>query len=498
MKAIGILLLLVISVTCFAMNPLTSVGTVEIGQGADFIGAFTYENQVKYKHGGDINNDGIDDILSGCQRIGLYGTGIATFTGGNPIPPNPFSFYSHPDSLRRIAVPSWQGDLNGDGHNDLLTYYPNNINTTVEISFLDDSLDYEPDLCFQLPLAMYPTIFNGGFDFNDDGYDDVVGLNDVFPPSVFVLYGGAVMDTLFDAEFIGTNEDYMYYGEKIIVGDVNGDGIPDLIHSRRPSNRMILDIYCGGPNFGTLSRSLYLTSYSAKEGPIANGDLNGDGCDDIIVVIDRQLIIYWGCDNLLFTNSFVDLTIGHDFGTEGDIFYCNINNDQYDDFVMKFHNEDFAGFWLGGEQVPTEPTYYVPYSSYYLLNQFGMSLGDVNGDGRNDVMFGNDESNASATIYSLIPEGIEEDVQSASDIIGCYPNPFTTNTSFKLSAAIRGTLNIYNINGQLIRSIEATPDSEPCWDGLDSRGMRVSAGVYFYRFKSTNTVSRTKKLLYLK
>ncbi|MBN2830095.1 MAG: T9SS type A sorting domain-containing protein [Candidatus Cloacimonetes bacterium] len=498
MKGFFTILFIITALSNFAMEPLTPIGTIEIGQGAEFIGAFNFENQVKYKHGGDINNDGLDDFLTGCQRIGLYGTGLATFLGSNPLSSSPFSFYSYSDSLRRIAIPSWQGDLNGDGHNDLLTYYPNNIDTTVEISFLDDSLDYEPDLSFQLPLAMYPTVFNGGFDFNDDGYDDVVGLNDTNIPSVFVMYGGAVMDTLFDAEFIGTNDDHLYYGEKIIIGDVNGDGFPDLLHSRRPSNRMIMDIYCGGTNFGTLTRSLYFTSSSARVGPICNGDFNGDGYDDIIVVIDRQMIIYWGCDDLQFPYSFVDLSVGHDSNAEGEIFYCNINNDQYADVAMKFNNEDYIGFWLGGEQFPSEPAYYVTNTSSYWQSHFGMDLGDVNGDGHNDVVITNGGNNTTATIYSLDPVGIEEDIQEAPDAIWCYPNPFTTTTSFKLSADNRGTLNIYNITGQLIRSIGVTPNSEPQWDGRNDEGRNVSAGIYFYRFTESNTVSKTKKLLYLK
>jgi flagellar hook assembly protein FlgD len=50
----------------------------------------------------------------------------------------------------------------------------------------------------------------------------------------------------------------------------------------------------------------------------------------------------------------------------------------------------------------------------------------------------------------------------------------------------RMKVRIYNILGQLVREIECSraqgfKDSMVYWDGRDSRGLEVPAGVYFYK-----------------
>ncbi len=53
---------------------------------------------------------------------------------------------------------------------------------------------------------------------------------------------------------------------------------------------------------------------------------------------------------------------------------------------------------------------------------------------------------------------------------------------------IRTTLKIYNILGQLVRTLvdeEKLPGRyEVVWDGKDDRGKEVTSGVYFYRLET--------------
>lgn len=82
---------------------------------------------------------------------------------------------------------------------------------------------------------------------------------------------------------------------------------------------------------------------------------------------------------------------------------------------------------------------------------------------------------------------------SAVDIFlhNAYPNPSTTLTSFILESKEPGknvSLKVYNIKGQLIRTIYDGALSQKTsvyqWDGLDSSGKRVGSGVYFLRASS--------------
>lgn len=84
-----------------------------------------------------------------------------------------------------------------------------------------------------------------------------------------------------------------------------------------------------------------------------------------------------------------------------------------------------------------------------------------------------------------------------------YPNPFNPSTTieFQLPEAAHVSLVIYNMLGQKVRSL-VNQRMEPgyyrrVWDGRDDRGIRVSSGVYIYRF-TAGTFIRVRKMVLLK
>lgn len=84
---------------------------------------------------------------------------------------------------------------------------------------------------------------------------------------------------------------------------------------------------------------------------------------------------------------------------------------------------------------------------------------------------------------------------------GNYPNPFNPETTIaydiKDAGAVR--LNIYNIKGQVVRTlVDATLAGgrySVVWNGRDSKGKPVSSGVYYYRLECENFVSTRKMIL---
>jgi len=86
-----------------------------------------------------------------------------------------------------------------------------------------------------------------------------------------------------------------------------------------------------------------------------------------------------------------------------------------------------------------------------------------------------------------------------------FPNPFNPSTTIAFDipegkeANVR--LNVYNMRGQLIRTLVDEVKSEGSyqiqWDGSDNYGRRVSSGVYFYRI-TTGEFSQTRKMVILK
>ena len=98
-------------------------------------------------------------------------------------------------------------------------------------------------------------------------------------------------------------------------------------------------------------------------------------------------------------------------------------------------------------------------------------------------------------VAAIIPESFE--------LKQNYPNPFnpTTTITFTIPETSNLTLKIYNINGQLVRTL-VNGTYEPgthnlIWDTVSDNGSRVSSGIYFYQLVSKD-FKEMKKMLLLK
>jgi hypothetical protein len=86
-----------------------------------------------------------------------------------------------------------------------------------------------------------------------------------------------------------------------------------------------------------------------------------------------------------------------------------------------------------------------------------------------------------------------------------YPNPFNPTTTIVYSIKEAGpvSLKIYNVAGQLVRTLVSenqTPsvaNFKLTWDGRNDAGQSVSSGVYFYKLAAKN-FTQTKKMVLLK
>ena len=84
-----------------------------------------------------------------------------------------------------------------------------------------------------------------------------------------------------------------------------------------------------------------------------------------------------------------------------------------------------------------------------------------------------------------------------------YPNPFNpeTNISFDMPQAGPARLDIYNVKGQLVKTLfdgtAAFGRNSMIWNGTDDSGSAVTSGVYFYRLTTTGH-SETRKMMLMK
>jgi hypothetical protein len=102
------------------------------------------------------------------------------------------------------------------------------------------------------------------------------------------------------------------------------------------------------------------------------------------------------------------------------------------------------------------------------------------------------------------PIGGETPSLAVNELDQNYPNPFnpTTTIKYQIKDAGHVSLKIYNVAGQLVRTlvdeqVKAGEIQDIQWRGLNDAGQPVSSGVYFYKLISTN-FTQTKKMVLLK
>ncbi len=84
-----------------------------------------------------------------------------------------------------------------------------------------------------------------------------------------------------------------------------------------------------------------------------------------------------------------------------------------------------------------------------------------------------------------------------------YPNPFNLSTTFYVKvpnqfAGEQGIINIYNVNGQLIKTIRVKGNSRVTWDSKNSFGQILSSGVYYYQFVLGRQIIKNGSMILLK
>lgn len=294
--------------SAFGSPNYVNVGIVQVLSGADGSELYFYDASgdfsgmgIAIDGPGDVNGDGVPDILIGESRANPLGTGTLgvayVYSGWDGTLLHEFHGPSAGSAFG--AAVGGAGDVNGDGHADLVISAMNTpspfytfVGTAYVYSGLDGSLLHTwSGTTFQ---ENFGSGVDGIGDIDGDGFSDVaIGAvgNDVASPNagaVFVYSGLTGLPLL---TLQGVFQDFM--GRHVDgPGDCNGDGIPDiLVGSFGPG---------GGNNwagrawlFSGFDGSQLLQTNGAADGDYMGagisgvGDLNGDGAAEVLIGSSR-------------------------------------------------------------------------------------------------------------------------------------------------------------------------------------------------------------------
>ena len=378
------------SLLCFAQDTLEEIVTWEVEEG------YLFRCENFNSKGSDINNDGYDDYIN---ELFINDASYFYFYLGSETPETIYSFeIEAPYSSGAI---SWGGDLNNDGYKDIVY----NVQTQwsdpgdIYICLGGEEIDLEPELILLGEdyvadgFGLFYTGFNGGYDFNGDGYDDLLawgqGPSYFFNGLVQIFLGGEELSNQPAFQIQGADLDQ--FGNQRAVGDFNGDGYDDLVASRlldgANESEMQFELYLGGETLNTIPD--YITEIYPAQLPmyemLAGGDVNNDGYDDFLLI---------GI-GLFLGNPEGNLELS--FQIIGNLCISDINGDSFDDIVSKWLPT--IDVYYGSEDFDIIPDITMDTSNSYLCN-----IGDFDNDGQDEILLndsGTTTPGNSATVYGL-------------------------------------------------------------------------------------------------
>ncbi len=227
---------------------------------------------------GDVNGDGTPDIITAAGPGG--GPHIKVYDGNNLNLLHSFFAY---DAAFRGGMFVASGDVNGDGFDDVVTGADSGGGPHVKVFSGKDRSEIRSFYAYGAGFVGGVRVASG--DVNGDGLDDIVtGAGPGGGPHVEVFsgFGGAILKSFYayDANFRG--------GVTVSAGDCDADGKADVITGSGAGGTPHVEVFNGQ---GTLLTSFM--AFGPQLQPTFNGvnvgctDFNGDGRADILVGAGR-------------------------------------------------------------------------------------------------------------------------------------------------------------------------------------------------------------------
>jgi len=336
------------------------------------------------------------------------------------------------------------GDVNGDGYSDVIV---GSASTGAAYIFLGSASGLSSSPATTLTgLGSFGLSVASAGDVNGDGISDVIigdGIGDAF---LFngVLTTGIASGTYLSANTTLTNASTNFGFSVATAGDVNGDGISDVIIGDAGGHAYIFDgaLTTGIASGNISTATATLTGLATFGLSVASaGDVNGDGVSDVIIgdaIGDAFIfngVLTTGITNASYLTASTTLTGSGRFGisvaSAGDV-----NGDGYSDVIVGapaiLATGGSAYIYLGSSSglsavVSTTLTGGV---------SFGFSVsgaGDVNGDAYADVIVG--DTLGTAFVYNGTKTGI------ASGNTSTASTTLSGSADYGLSVSSAGDVN---------------------------------------------------------
>ena len=347
---------------------------------------------------GDLNDDGHSDILwqnANGQAAIWEMNGTNVIGGSGLVGPNP--------------GPSWKavgtGDFNGDGHSDILWQNANGQAAIWEMNGLNQipggSAAVGPN-----PGPSWTVI--GAEDFNADGHSDILWQNANGQASIWEMNG--LNQAAGDSGLVGPNPGSSW---KVVgTGDFNGDGMSDILWQNANGQAAVWEM--NGLTQIPGGSSLVGPNPGPSWKAVGTGD-NGNGPSDILWQNANGQGSIWEMNGLTQIPG-GSAAVGPNPGPGwAEIGTGDFNHDGHADILWQNASNGQAAIWemngtnvIGGGLVGPNPG----------PSWKAVGTGDFNGDGHSDILWQN--TDGQAAIWEM--NGLTQ-IPGGSALVGPNPGP---------------------------------------------------------------------------
>jgi hypothetical protein len=273
-------------------------------------------------------------------------------------------------------------DVNSDGRPDIIV--ANQLGFNVGVFFNSGNGTFLPQITYSTGFNSHPQDVSA-VDVNGDNKPDIIVANNG-GNNVGVLLNSGNGTFLRQKAYITGDKSYP---PSVAVGDVNNDNKADIIVTNQNINSISVLLNSGNGTF--LPQTIYSVPYGSSVACPSVVDVNGDNKPDIIVVNSgkNSIGILFNTGDGTFLNQTTYPT-GLDTNPRF-VSVVDVNNDNKPDLIVSNYNKNNIGVHFNSDNGTFLPP--TTYSTGSGSNPLSVSVVDINGDNKRDIIVVNGGKN---------------------------------------------------------------------------------------------------------